>query len=418
MSMFRQVILVLDHAFISGGAAKVALASGLELARRGMDVHVLAAIGPVDPDLGAAGIKVTCLEQRGILDVSKGNRIGAAIQGIWNAKARSAMDAILRGCSTAETVVHFHQWSQALSPSVFAASNIGKFATVVTHQTFFATCPNGGYYNYPSQHICHYRPMSMSCLTTNCDARSRGHKAWRLIRQVVQDNLKYSPIRLNRIFTCDFAADVQGPHLQPCEKSYVLGNMIDIEKMPRVPCETSDEYVFVGRLSSEKGVEMLAHVGADLGLKLTFIGDGEKREAIKQIYPAAEITGWLYNEPHPERIVKRLRQARALVFPSVWYEIQPLVPLEAMALGVPAVVGDGGSARTSVEPGVDGLWFKHGDAQDLRRAVLQLKDDELVRRLSENAYQHYWERPATVARHVDGLLDIYDDLLRSHATRH
>jgi glycosyltransferase involved in cell wall biosynthesis len=410
MSMVRQVILVIDHAFISGGAAKVALASGLELARRGMDVHVLAAIGPVDPDLGAAGIKVTCLEQRGILDVSKGNRFGAASQGIWNAKARSAMEAILRGCSTAETVVHFHQWSQALSPSVFAARNIGRFATVVTHQAFFATCPNGGYYNFAAQHICDYRPMSMSCLTTNCDARSQGHKAWRLIRQVVQDHLRYSPIRLNRIFTCDFAADVQRPHLQPCEKSYVLGNMIDIEKMPRAPCETSDEYVFVGRLAPEKGVEMLAQVGAELGLKLVFVGDGEMRDQIRQLCPQVDITGWL----SAEGVIARLRRARAFVFPSLWYESQPLVPLEALSLGVPAVVGDRCAARSYIEHGHNGLRFKHGDRADLSRTLLQLKDDDMILRLSKNAYQTYWADPPSVRRHVDGLVAIYLELLEMH----
>ncbi len=57
------VILVADHAHINGGQAKVAIESALGLAARGHAVIFLAAVGPADERLAAAGIETIVLGQ-------------------------------------------------------------------------------------------------------------------------------------------------------------------------------------------------------------------------------------------------------------------------------------------------------------------------------------------------------------------
>jgi glycosyltransferase involved in cell wall biosynthesis len=111
-----------------------------------------------------------------------------------------------------------------------------------------------------------------------------------------------------------------------------------------------------------------------------------------------------------------LRSARALVFPSLWYEGQPLTILEAKAYGVPIVVADSCAGRDEVEDGVTGLWFKGGDAGDLARVLLRMKDDALVARFSAAAHASYWAAPRTPEKHVEGLLSIYRDMLARGAS--
>ena len=70
------VVLVLDHAHINGGQAKVAIESALGLRARGHAVTLFAAVGPIDPRLPEAGVEVLCLGQDDVQ--STGNKLAFA----------------------------------------------------------------------------------------------------------------------------------------------------------------------------------------------------------------------------------------------------------------------------------------------------------------------------------------------------
>jgi glycosyltransferase involved in cell wall biosynthesis len=106
-----------------------------------------------------------------------------------------------------------------------------------------------------------------------------------------------------------------------------------------------------------------------------------------------------------------MRAARALVFPSLWYEVQGLTVTEAKAMGTPVVVSDVCAGREAIEDGKSGLWFRSGDPDALAAALIRLKDDALVERLSNHAYAAYWGDALTPERHVAALLDIYKRML-------
>jgi glycosyltransferase involved in cell wall biosynthesis len=129
--------------------------------------------------------------------------------------------------------------------------------------------------------------------------------------------------------------------------------------------------------------------------------------------PEAVISGWLGHD----QALEQLRRARALVFPSLWYEAQPLIVLEALAQGIPCVVSETSAAREMIVPGRTGLLFRTGDAADLVEKLTKLRDDELVDRLSRNAYEEYWKSPSTLETHLDGLTDIYHAMLAEQRER-
>ena len=106
-----------------------------------------------------------------------------------------------------------------------------------------------------------------------------------------------------------------------------------------------------------------------------------------------------------------MRAARALVFPSLWYEGLGLTALEAKAMGTPVIVSDICAAREQIADGAEGLWFRSGDAASLASALERLKDDALVARLSRAAYESYWREPPTLSRHVEQTLAVYDEAL-------
>jgi glycosyltransferase involved in cell wall biosynthesis len=144
------------------------------------------------------------------------------------------------------------------------------------------------------------------------------------------------------------------------------------------PCRQANEVLYVGRLSAGKGVEELLaawHRADAPGLRLVLVGDGPLREEVERQAPAdVEVAGW---QPHG-RVLARMRSARALAFPSTWYEPFGMVLIEALAAGLPVVGFEAGAARQIVEPEPHELLAPVGDVDGLARAIGRLQDDDLV----------------------------------------
>ena len=398
------IVLVLDHAFVSGGQAKVALDSALGLKNCGHNPIIFAAVGPIDPALQEAGIEVVCLGQNDLLGQS---RLSAAWQGIWNAAAARALADLLARHSGENTIVHVHGWAKALSPAIAGPIRASGLPSVYTLHEYFLFCPNGGFYDYRANEVCRRKPLSAACLSTNCDARHYAHKLWRAARQVVARDVAHLPDLFGDIITLSaLAREVVAPLVGTGVRLHHVANPVDAIDQGRKAQPASGEVIFVGRLSAEKGTMIYAEAAARAGLLPVFIGDGPLEQEIRARYPQARLLGW----QSFEAVRAALRAARALVFPSVWYETFGLTVYEALACGTPVVVSDGCAGREAIIGGRNGLWFRNGDVTDLVEKLAALRDDALVTRLSQAAYDDYWANPLTRDRHVDALCRIYAGL--------
>jgi len=401
------VIVVNDFAHVNGGAAKVALHSALGLRKRGHAVAVLAAVAPVAPELQAEGAQILVTNQHDIK--SDPSRLRAIGQGIWNPRAADALETLLAGRDPAGTIVHVHGWSKALSSSVVRAALAHHFPVVVTLHDYFYACPNGGFFDFQRNCRCDLRALSASCIGAHCDRDGYPQKLWRTARQVIQNRYGFAGGVDNFISLSDLSEQVLRPYLPLHASIYRVPNPVAVTQSPPADVGANRCFVAVGRLSPEKGFGLLAAAARQLGCEVVLIGDGPSRAEITAANPQVRITGW---QPAAE-VFERLRAARALVFPSLWYEVQPLAVLEAAALGVPAIVPDRCAARELVEDGVTGLWFRSGDVADLGRKLAQMQDCQAATRMGKAAYDRYWSNPYTMERHLDSLESCYLSILRS-----
>jgi glycosyltransferase involved in cell wall biosynthesis len=404
------LVLVVDHAFINGGQAKVALDSALGLRARGHSVTVFAAVGPADPRLEAAGIRVVCLGQDDIGTTT--NKLAFAAQAIWNRPAARRLATALQGLDPRDTVVHVHAFAKALSPSIGRSLAASGLALLYTMHEFFLVCPNGGFYEYPAARICHRTPMSLGCLSTNCDARSYPRKLLRVVRHLGLEHVAGLKALFPHIVTLSALQErVVAPHLPSATRFHRVDNPIAVDKAP-LRSGPPGEFLFVGRISTEKGAPIFAEAARRAGIRPVFVGDGPARADLSARYPEAVMLGW-----RDEAGVQALmRQARALVFPSVWYEGQPLTVYEALACGAPVIVSDACAGREAVEDGETGFWFRSGDPDSLAAHLVRLSDDALAERMSRAAYERYWASPLTSDAHLDRLMQVYDFVLREART--
>jgi glycosyltransferase involved in cell wall biosynthesis len=404
-----QIVIVCDHAHVSGGAAQVAHASAVALARMGHEVNFFAAVNPVDPALQEAGVRVVCLAQSDML--SDPSALRAAGRAIWNLPAKRGLAELLAHCDPARSIVHVHGWSKALSPSVLSAIRRSGIPAVQTLHDYVAVCPNGALFNYVTSQNCPLRPMSASCVVSNCDARNYGHKLWRVARHAtLLGSSGPLPIR-DAIVVSLLQRDILQPLLPSGAQLHHLPNPVMVEELGPAPVGEHTEFMFVGRLSHEKGCLLFADAAQRAGVAAKFVGDGPERARIAQALPRAQFTGWL----RADAVNARLRRARALVFPSLWYETFGLTVYEALANGIPPVVSDNTVSAQVIDHGVNGLLFRNQDADSLAQQLQRLRDPDLAAELGRNAYSRYWSDPLTMERHLRLLTAIYRRIVAGQA---
>lgn len=166
--------------------------------------------------------------------------------------------------------------------------------------------------------------------------------------------------------------------------------------------------LFVGRLVVEKGVDVVIRAAAQSGIHVRIVGTGpleaELRELSTTLCAPVEFVGQAWgNEVEVEMLA-----AAALVVPSIWHEVSPLVIYQAMALGVPVIgsrVGGipdllGEDRGVMVTPGsVNEL------ADELRRSV---QERRIFDAMGSRAMD-YSKRELSRARFVERVTSAYRD---------
>jgi glycosyltransferase involved in cell wall biosynthesis len=181
-----------------------------------------------------------------------------------------------------------------------------------------------------------------------------------------------------------------------------------------VPCYESDGYaLFVGRLSAEKGIDTLLHAFKKSTMPLVIIGDGPQRDwAIQFIRENSlqhiKIVGFVSSQ---EELNKYISRSSFVVIPSNWFEVFPLIALDALSLGKPVIGANTGGIPEIVDDGKNGFIFERLNADDLADKVKNLQNnDYLCKELGKNGRKKA-ESEYTVERHYSRMMEEYSSLL-------
>lgn len=174
--------------------------------------------------------------------------------------------------------------------------------------------------------------------------------------------------------------------------SIPAGNPYDDEVFKDLPPELrTTELIFVGRLVSDKGANLLLEAMALLESepRVTIAGDGPERVPLKKqaldlrLQSRVKFVG----SQTSGELAKLLRQHRILVVPSLWQEPFGIVALEGIACGCVVVGSAEGGLAEAIGP--CGMTFPNGDARALATALSRLLEDPAASdRLRANAPAH------------------------------
>ncbi len=357
----KNVVIVNDFNYVQGGASKVAIDTAKILKEQGIKVFFFSAVNKENEKIN--GVKYISTNQQEAL--KEKNKIKGAINGIYNLKAKKELKKLLKTLDRDNTIIHVHGWTKALSSSVFDIAFKMRFKVVLTLHDYFTACPNGGYFNYKKNEICKFKPLSWKCIKCNCDSRNYGFKLYRLIRQFVQNKIVKLNDKLENVITIsEFSEKILKTTLGKNTRVTRIYNPIDIEKnLEKVDPSKNEYYLYVGRVSKEKGVDLFCQAISELDYKGIVVGDGDERQKLETEFPNIEFTGW----KNKDEVKQYMKGAKALIFPSKWYEGAPLTPLEAMQYGVPCICSN---VSAAVDYSIDNILIFELNKDELKKKIV------------------------------------------------
>jgi glycosyltransferase involved in cell wall biosynthesis len=173
-------------------------------------------------------------------------------------------------------------------------------------------------------------------------------------------------------------------------------------------------FLFVGRLSEEKGVDMIVHIAKLLpDIRFKIVGRGPQMEYLHRFAietPNVEFSGfrsW-------DELRDLYRGACAVLLPSRVHEVFPLVILEAMSAGKPVIASNVGGVPEVIEDRVSGWLVEPTDLHGWIEALLRLYHDaNFYSRLCRGAREAV-EHKFSLDDHYRRLLNIYQEVLPRH----
>ncbi len=420
-----KILILNDYAYIEGGAGKIAIESAFALLKAGHEVTFFSAVGPVSEIFeNAKSIKVICLNQPDIL--SNPSKFDAIIKGIVNRKACSELENLVDKWKP--DIAHLHGVSKALS---WAAADVlykKKIPAVATLHDFGLLCPNMGIYDFRKNSQCElYKPYkAVNCLFTNCDKRSYFQKLWRWYRfRYTRDVIRILRKLSALIFVSDFSAGIFLDFIPEDLKYRIINNpffeastsisaMLDRRGQEELvqARKKAMKFIYVGRLSAEKGIDVMLEAFKEIDANLDIIGDGE---LIKDCEKAAEISGGrikVLGYKSQEYFSETMIDCLALILPSRVAETSGLVVMTAASHMLPSIVPDAGAPADFVADGENGLQFKSGDSDSLRQSIYKfLKNPRLSVEMGMKSRQKIKSMDGSMDNYIKNLENFYNEII-------
>ncbi|MFH1143636.1 MAG: glycosyltransferase family 4 protein [Candidatus Eisenbacteria bacterium] len=396
--------------YVKGGAERYYLDLSHRLAGRGHEVIPFAMADARNEATPYSAYFVHGVDYRRRMAPWRGAR--AAQRAIYSFETIRKINALARRARP--EIAHLHNIYHQISPSLIIALDRLGIPMVQTLHDYKLICP--GYLLMAHGRACecctegkYWNAVTNRCLLDSRSASLVGWMEWRLhewLRTHARIARFLCPSRflLEKIASRGIPRDklVHFPYFLPLDEY-------------RPSFERSDYFVYVGRLSREKGIATLLAALRERGastMTCRILGEGPLEPELRQQAAAwglrnVEFSGYLQGEA----LHRAIREAAFTVVPSEWYENLPFSVIESFALGTPVVGSRIGGIPEMVKDEQTGLTFPHGDASALAQALAWMEEHpaeviEMGRQARRFDEENYGPEP-----HLDRLEGLYRELM-------
>lgn len=220
---------------------------------------------------------------------------------------------------------------------------------------------------------------------------------------------------IDRFFTfSNFSKDIfQSSTLGIAKDKFVIKtNFVTPEVSP--PKIFNDFFVYIGRLSEEKGIVPLLEALSKTSHRIKIFGTGPQEEIVKD-YTNRFSNIQYYGFQPKEKLLEEISQANALIVPSLCYEGMPMTIIEAFSTGTPVLCSNIGILEQMVVPLHTGLHFNPYAAASIESCVLQwsamtIQEKEII---SKNCINEFHSK-YTKDKNLDLLEEVYQQTIKEN----
>lgn len=309
-------------------------------------------------------------------------------------------------------IVHVHNFYYNASPSVFWAAKMAGARTVFTLHNYRLFCLNGlFFYNGKTCTECLTKMSFSDGIKRKCFRGSATYSRTLAASQVLHRNIKTWNNKIDRFITINQLMYDSLLRLGiPEDKIRLKSNYIpDLSAHPVTAVQNRLQfYLFAGRISEEKGIHHLIQAFKYTGRYLRVVGDGPlcdwvltQTDDYISYYPAVERT----------ELISWFSRCRAVLFPSIWPEGQPMTIIEAQSTGAIVIAGRSVATERMIKEGKTGFLYEPGNIESLHMAIesFEQSTEEQLRDMSIASIEHF-QQNYTEAKHLESIEDIYNTL--------
>jgi len=311
------------------------------------------------------------------------------------------------------SVVHVHNWFPTLSPSLFNICYRENVPVVHTLHNYRLLCVNATLFR--DGHVCE------DCVGTtlrtpgvlhSCYRGSTAGSAVATGGMLTHWSLGTWNRSIDRfVALTEFARQKLIEGGLPSDKVIVKPNFVDPDPGPGEG--RGGYFLFVGRLTEEKGIRVLLDCwkdGQDLPT-LKIAGTGPLENEVRAAVGTMPNVEWL-GARSSEEVLGLMADASALLCPSQWYEGMPRVVIESLAVGTPIIASSIGCYPEMIVDGETGALFHTGDAVALRSRLRDLLQGNSLTSMRTNA-RRCFQSNYTGDKNLSLLLNVYRSVLKS-----
>lgn len=307
-------------------------------------------------------------------------------------------------------IVHVHNIAHQLTPAILDVLRWKKIPVVQTLHDYQLLCPN-------------YKMYTQGSPCERCNA----HKYWNAVRyKCVQDSRASSMLSayemgFHNVLRKTYERGIK-QFIAPSKFMYqkllewgwsedqvtYIPHFVDKKRDPKI--QKKQMVVFVGRLTEEKGIDVLLDAAQLIdSVDIVLAGEGDEkmekkiRERIaKEKLNAVKMIGF-QDTPALDRL---MQEAAAVIVPSLWYENAPMVVYEALALGTPVIATNHGGLPELIQDGHNGYLVEPRNPQQLAKAIHRITHaapNDPPLQIRENRY--------TKTSHLRQIEQLYADIL-------
>jgi len=343
-------------------------------------------------------------------DVARMPAASLAFQTIWSHRTTSDIAALIR--EFRPEVIHAHNTFPLVSPSLYWAAMRAGIPVVQTLHNFRLICLQAMLLRdgracedcigkAPWRGVVHrcYRGSTME--SGVLAGMLSVHRALGTFRDHVTRYIALSEFARKKFVNGGL----------PERRISVKPNFVDV---PRQPASVRTGGLFVGRLSEEKGIDVLVRALALCpGFTCRMVGDGPEAHRV-QSHMGAVALGWKSRQ----EVLDEMHHAQYLIVPSICYENFPLAIVEGFACGLPVIASRHGAMAELIAEGRTGLLFTAGSAEDLATKLRWAEaNPERMQEMGRNARSVY-EAKYTPGENYIQLRAIYAAAIASHRGGH